>query len=31
MEIKQISHFQDQSDCKLFGLIPDNEEISITK
>lgn len=27
MEIKHISHFQDQSDCKLFGLMPDNEEI----
>ncbi|HJY11857.1 MAG TPA: aldose epimerase family protein, partial [Flavobacterium sp.] len=27
MEIKHISHFQDQSDSKLFGLMPDNEEI----
>jgi aldose 1-epimerase len=27
MEIKQISHFQDQSDCKLFGLMSHNEEI----
>ena len=27
MEIKHITQFQDQSDCKLFGLMPDNEEI----
>jgi aldose 1-epimerase len=27
MEIKHISHFQNQSDSKLFGLMPDNEEI----
>jgi aldose 1-epimerase len=27
MKIKQISHFKDQSDCKLFGLMSDNEEI----
>ena len=27
MEIKHISHFQDQSNCKLFGLMPDNKEI----
>ena len=27
MEIKHISQSQDQSDCKLFGLMPDNEEI----
>ncbi|WP_428230652.1 aldose epimerase family protein [Flavobacterium sp.] len=27
MEIKQISHFQDPSTSKLFGLTPENEEI----
>ncbi|WP_155076171.1 aldose epimerase family protein [Flavobacterium sp. MC2016-06] len=27
MEIKHISHFQNLSGCKLFGLMPDNEEI----
>jgi aldose 1-epimerase len=27
MKIKHISHFQEQSGCKLFGLTPDNEEI----
>ncbi|MBF4506369.1 galactose mutarotase [Flavobacterium sp. JLP] len=27
MKIKHISHLQDQSNCKLFGLLSDNEEI----
>jgi aldose 1-epimerase len=27
MDLKHISHFQDKSSTKLFGLMPDNEEI----
>ncbi|PXY45026.1 aldose epimerase family protein [Flavobacterium hydrophilum] len=27
MDLKHISHFQDKSSSKLFGLMPDNEEI----